>query len=81
MSKYFWREVHIAKQKRKKRPKKKKTKNMSIPYDVALLVMFGTLMFILFSLTNWVCNSRNEEDIPAISINVQHFFEQNIQRD
>ncbi|MBN2600430.1 MAG: hypothetical protein JXR87_00400 [Candidatus Marinimicrobia bacterium] len=67
-------EVQIAKQKQKKRPKKKS--KFSIPFDVALLVVFGTLIFILLVLTNRVCSPKEDLNIPDISINFKHYYEQ-----
>ncbi|RKY59473.1 MAG: hypothetical protein DRP96_06940 [Candidatus Neomarinimicrobiota bacterium] len=52
-----------------KKSRKKKTKSLSIPWDVALLILFGTLIFILFALTNLVCKNEASEEIPELHIN------------
>jgi len=45
--------------KKSRRPKKKK---FTVPFDVAMLVLIGSLMFLLFTATNWVCKTRENDD-------------------
>jgi len=67
-------EVQIAKRKQNDRSKKKN--KFSVPFDVALLVVFGTLIFILLVLTNRVCKPKDDLNIPDFSINIRHYYEQ-----
>jgi len=45
-----------------KKSRRSKKKNFTIPFDVAMLVLIGFLMFLLFTATNWVCRTREKDD-------------------
>jgi len=45
-----------------KKSRRAKKKKFTIPFDVAMLVLIGSLMFLLFTVTNWVCKMRDKDD-------------------
>jgi hypothetical protein len=48
-------EVQIADRRSNKRPKKRK---FSLPHDVALLIFFGSLIFVLIVMMSWMRKTR-----------------------
>jgi len=45
-----------------KKSRRSKKKKFTIPFDVAMLVLIGSLMFLLFAATNWVCKTKEKDD-------------------
>jgi len=59
----------IGKKKRYKRPTGKK---FTVPYDVALLILVGVLLFTLIATMNWVCKVKEKNNELDMSLKVQH---------
>jgi len=64
--------VFIESKKPKKRPKRK----FSIPHDVALLVFFGFLIFLLILMMNWSrkVKERMHENNQAIELKIDRQY-------
>ncbi|MCK4641415.1 MAG: hypothetical protein KAU06_08755 [Candidatus Marinimicrobia bacterium] len=62
-------EKAIGKKKRYKRPTKKK---FTVPYDVALLILVGALLFSLIAMMNWTCKIKEKNNELNMSLKVQY---------
>jgi len=62
-------ETAIGKKKRYKRPTGKK---FTVPYDVALLILVGVLLFSLIAMMNWTCKIKEKNNEPDMSLKVKH---------
>lgn len=56
----------------KKRYKRPTGEKFTVPYDVALLILVGVLLFSLIATMNWVCKVKEKKNELNVSLKVQY---------